>query len=443
MGNKQEKDKKNQKQKNKKESNQKYSKEKKISKDKENKNINNREINQSNTNKNIKNEFKNYEFIAELKNERCITSFTILRNNKLMITFKGGIIKIYEFFETKGKNNQNTIELKEIINIEEEEIYCFNYGIELENGDIAVISEDCILKIIKINLDENDKNQLEKLGKNKNYLVIQEMSVYDEPIYIIKQLTNGELVLGCWNNIYILAKVGNDLNVYEIINTIIIKHRTFSLIELSPGEIISSQCYKKTLTINKLINLEYTLINNIESNENPNIISKYKNKNDIIFVVFDKGINVVSIIKKCLIQKIETKEIISSIVPIYLKILKILTKKKIESIFPDIQKLKDKGKETEYFCLLCGVKKRVYGGPTNFKYNFNIYEINFDNTMENENNKIVNEIIEIESVHYNEIKDIKNNMFCKNKINIKNEEQIIISMGSEDKKLKIWKIGNK
>ena len=407
---------------------------------KEKQNLEKNPVNNSHNIQNIpKKKFENYELKTEVKVDRCITCLAILRNNKLMAILKSGIIKIFEFYEEKDKNN---IGLKEIIHIEEEEIYCFNYGIELDNGDLAVASEDEVLKIIKIYLDDDDKKELEKLGKKQDYLVIQEMTIKDEPIYIIKQLTNGELVLGCWLYIHILGKVNN--NKYEIINKVLINQRTFSLIELSPGEILSSQCYAKTLTLNNLANLEYSIINNIESNENPNIICKYKNKNEIIFVAYDKGISIVSIIKKSLIQKIETSEIISSIIPIYIKIFKIIPKELIESN-PYLKHIKGNNIETEYFCLLCGVKKRVFGGPTNYKYNFNIYEFNLDNNKENENNKnIGNKIIEIESVHLNEIKAIENTICCKNNIlNIKKEEQIIISMGTEDKKLKIWKIGSK
>ena len=40
---------------------------------------------------------ENCKLKLDNRDERCITSFAILRNNKILLTYKGGIIKIYEF----------------------------------------------------------------------------------------------------------------------------------------------------------------------------------------------------------------------------------------------------------------------------------------------------------------------------------------------------------
>ena len=122
-----------------------------------------------NTNIRVIEKINNYKLIYQIKNERCITSFAILRHNKIMLTFKGGIIKIFGFIENIDKKNLNKIELIEIINIEEEE-YCFNYGIELQNGDLAICSEDATLKIIKIILKKNEIKEIENKIDNKNIL---------------------------------------------------------------------------------------------------------------------------------------------------------------------------------------------------------------------------------------------------------------------------------
>ena len=373
----------------------------------------------------------NFDLIYENKNKRCITSFALLRNNKIMLTFKGGIIIIYEFIKDKKKKEK--FELKEIINLEREE-YCFNYGIELKNGDLAICSEDSTINIIELLLDINNNKKTENKNNNENnddnhkYKIKQLINLGNDPLYIIKEFINGELVVGSWNFIFIFNKIKN-LDIYELITKIFIDDRTFSLIELNPGEILSSQCYSKQLTIHKIHDMESIIINNIESNENPNIICKYKNQNEIIFVASDKGINVVSVIHKCLIQIFNTKEIISSICPF-------------------ISHLKNK---IEIFTLLCGTKKRVFGRKVNFSYNLlqiffkskekNKNEIVFDGNINNQINKITEyRMPEKESIHFYDIKQIENLFFCDNNIfDMKKEGQMIISIGCEDKSLKFWK----
>jgi len=53
---------------------------------------------------------KKFEVIQKIENcekkfekneERCITCFTLLQNNRIVITFKGGIIKFFEFTKKK------------------------------------------------------------------------------------------------------------------------------------------------------------------------------------------------------------------------------------------------------------------------------------------------------------------------------------------------------
>ena len=371
---------------------------------------------------------ENCETKLQNKDERCITSLTILRNNKILITFKGGILKFYEFEKNNNINtNENNpeekyeVKLKELLRLEEDE-YCFNYGIELYNGNVAVCSEDGTVKIIKLFLDEN-------LNNNEKHRIIQ--IIYEknqDPIYTIKELSNHNLVLGCWKNILIYQKS----NEYEYINKLIINDYSFCVLELSPNEIISSHSESKTLTIHNLNTYDIYTINNIESNENNNIICKYNNQNEIVFVAYDKGINIVSIINKCLIKKIELKEIISGLSPMIIHL--------------DI----GNGKIRNIFGLLCGAKRKVYGEKVNFAYsllqlgfNINDKDMGVINTKENKNidYKIISRK---DRIHYYDITNIINSAFCKNKdslkINENKEEQWIFSSGNEDKRLNIWKI---
>ena len=142
---------------------------------------------------------------------------------------------------------------------------------------------------------------------------------------------------------------------------------------------------------------ESIIINNIESNENPKIICKYKNQNEIIFVANDKGINVVQVIQKRLIQKFNTKKIISSICPF-------------------ISHLKNK---IEIFTLICGTKKRVFSRNVYFSYN--LLQIFFESKENNKNENILDgninnqkkkitgyRISEKESIHFYDIKQIEN-----------------------------------
>ena len=375
------------------------------------------------------------------KDKACITSFSILRNNRILLTFKEGKVKIFKLV-----TNNDNIELIEIIIMELDE-YCFNYGIELKNGNIALCSEDSTLNIIKLSYDDdnkqNEENDINQIQDKKNYSIIQKIDLKDEPFYIIKELAKGELIIGGWNHLLIFAILPYS-DKYELINKVFIEDRTFSLIELSVGEIISSQCYSKTLTIYNIYECETSIINNIESNENPNIICKYNDKNDIVFVAHDKGINIVSVTDKCLIKNIVFEDIISSLCPL--------------NINSKTEKTKD---DKEIFTLLVGTKKRVIGRKVNYIYNIIHIGFNFSNksnkgeiiynTKIKENSENKEYIIsEKKEVHFNEIKQInvinRNIIFSdkdigKDKTQNK-ENKIIISMGSEDRRLIFWEMNN-
>ena len=359
------------------------------------------------------------------KDERCITSFAILRNNRILITFKGGIIKIYElernYKSPSDINNPNEIQLKEILRLEEDE-YCFNYGIEFKDGNLGVCSEDGTVKIIKLFFDE-------KPGGKEKYKIIQRIEEKNQdPIYIIKELTNENFVLGCWRNILVYQKA----NEYELINKIFIGDFTFSILELSPNEIISNHTETKTLTVHNLNNYDTYTINNIESNENNNIICKYDNKNDIVFVAYNKGINIVSTINKCLIKKIDIKEEITGFCPLEMALY-----------------IGD-GKTKKIFGLLCGAKRRIFGENVNFAFSLLQIGFNINNKDKGEINVKDNKDIKIEiisrkdRIHYYDIVDIQNSIFSKNnntlKINENKNEQWIFSTGKEDRKLRIWKL---
>ena len=375
------------------------------------------------------------------KDKACITSFSILRNNRIMLTFKEGKVKIFKLV-----TNNDNIELKEIIIMELDE-YCFNYGIELKNGNIALCSEDSTLNIIKLSYDDdnkqNEENDINQIQDKQNYSIIQKIDLKDEPFYIIKELAKGELIIGGWNHLLIFAILPYS-DKYELINKVFIEDRTFSLIELSVGEIISSQCYSKTLTLYNIYECEIKIINNIESNENPNIICKYNDKNDIVFVAYDKGINIVSVTDKCLIKNIVFEDIISSLCPL--------------NIISKTEKTKD---DKEIFALLVGTKKRVIGRKVNYIYNIIHIGFNFSNksnkgeiiynTKNKENSENKEYLIsEKKEVHFNEIKQInaiKRNIIFSDKDIDKDktqnkENKIIISMGSEDRRLIFWEMNN-
>ena len=358
---------------------------------------------------------ENCEKQFEKKEERCITCFALLQNNRIIITFKGGIIKFYEF--TKKKDE---ILLIELIRLEEDE-YCFNYAIELQDRNVAACSEDGTVKIFKLFFDEKKEDNQEKI---KMIQLITEMN--NDPIYIIKELENQSLALGCWKNILIYQKAAE----YELINKIKLNEYTFSILEISPNEIIASHSDSKTLTGHNLNNYQFYTIKNVESNENTNIICKYQNKRDIIFVGYDKGINIVSIVKKMLIKNIVLNETISSISPIEMNV--------------DIG---DGNKKV--WGLMLGAKRKIFGEKVNFAYSmlqvgFNLNEKDEGNLTDDENKNIEMKIISRKDrIHYYDITNLQNSLWDKNKDTLEfiedKDEQWMFTSGNEDKLIKIWK----
>ena len=358
---------------------------------------------------------ENCNKMLEKKDDRCITSFTLLKNNRIVITFKGGIIKFYEFTKINDE-----ILLIELIRLEEDE-YCFNYAIELQDRNVAACSEDGTVKIIKLFFDEKRENIDEKV---KIIQIINEMN--NDPIYTIKELENQNLVLGCWKNILVYQKASE----YELINKIKINEYTFSILEISPNEIIASHSESKTLTGHNFRNYKFYSIKDIESNENCNILCKYNNQRDIIFVAFDKGINIVSIVKKILIKKIILNEIISSLCPIEMKV--------------------DLGGENKtIWGLMLGAKRKIFGEKVNYAYSmlqigFNLNEKDEGILTDDGKKDIEYKIISRKDrIHYYDITNLQNSLWEKNKDSLKilenKDEQWIFSSGNEDKLIKIWK----
>ena len=358
---------------------------------------------------------ENCDKLLDKKDDRCITSFALLKNNRIVITFKGGIIKFYEF----TKINEEIL-LIELARLEEDE-YCFNYAIELQDRNVAACSEDGTVKIMKLFFDEKKENIEEKI---KIIQIINEMN--KDPIYIIKELENQNLVLGCWKNILVYQKASE----YELINKIKINEYTFSILEISPNEIIASHSESKTLTGHNFENYKFYSIKNIESNENTNIICKYNNKRDIIFVAFDNGINIVSIVKKILIKKIILNEIISSLCPIEMEVYLGEENKKI-------------------WGLMLGAKRKIFGEKVNYAYSllqigFNLNEKDEGILTDDGKKDIEYKIISRKDrIHYYDITNLQNSLWDKNKDSLKimenKDEQWIFSSGNEDKLIKIWK----
>ena len=241
-------------------------------------------------------------------------------------------------------------------------------------------------------------------------------------------MTNHSLVLGCWKNILVFQKA----NKYELMNKYFIGEYTFTVLELSPNVIISSHSDSKSLRVHNLTKYKSFKISGIESNENNNIICKYNNQNEIVFVAYNKGINIVSVINRCLIQKIELNEIISGLSPMIINL--------------DI----GKGKTKKIFGLLCGAKRQIYGEKVNYAYSLLQLGFNINNkdigTIDPRNNKLIEckEISRKDRIHYYDINNIINSVFCKNNDTLKiienKDEQWIFTSGNEDKKLSIWKI---
>ena len=321
----------------------------------------------------------NLKMLQEIKCDTCITSFTILKNLNLLATFKGGHAKIYQYED----NNNKQIKYNEIISIDENE-YCFNYGIELFNENIALCSQDSTIKIIKLNY------------KDKNYKTIQKIENSDkEPIFIIKQLNNNDLICSTWNSIILYQYLGN--SKYEFITKYIIKDRTFSILEIKPNIIVSTQCYSNTI---KFIDVsrfeEISEITDIESNEYPNILCKMKIKNkEIICVGNNNGFSVVDLESEKIIGNANLSDQTTSLIS-----------------FRD---------------------NSVLIGSKSSNKNRTVFKFYFVNVLLklNKKGKIKTEAISIfEPIHYYDINSLK-------LLNI-DDRDILISSGNEDKSIKIW-----
>ena len=360
---------------------------------------------------------ENCEKKLENKDIRCITSFALLRNNRIVFTFKGGFIKFYEFI----KNPQNQIELKELLTLEEEE-YCFNYAIELYDYNIAACSEDGTLKIIKLFFDEKPKNP------DKKHEIIQViLEVNKDPIYIIKEIQNHNLILGCWKNILVYQKAIQ----YELIHKIKIQDYNFCIFEITPNVIIASHSETKTLTGHDFNTYEFYTIKNIESNENNNIIKTYNNNKNIILVGCNNGISIVSILKKALIKKIVLNEIISSICPIQMEV-----------------NFGDKNGNKKIFGILLGAKRKIYGEKVNYAYSmlqlgFNVEKEGIIDDEEDGKGIEYKTISRKDRIHYYDVTNLQNSFFDKNKESLtmieNKEQQWIFTSGNEDKLFEIWK----
>ena len=321
----------------------------------------------------------NLKMLQEIKCDTCITSFTILKNLNLLTTFKGGHAKIYKYED----NNNKQIKYNEIISIDENE-YCFNYGIELFNENIALCSQDSTIKIIKLNY------------KDKNYKTIQKIENSDkEPIFIIKQLNNNDLICSTWNSIILYQYLGN--SKYEFITKYIIKDRTFSILEIKPNIIVSTQCYSNTIKFIDVTRFEeISEITDIESNEYPNILCKMKIKNkEIICVGNNNGFSVVDLESEKIIGNANLSDQTTSLIS-----------------FRD---------------------NSVLIGSKSSNKNRTVFKFYFVNVLLklNKKGKIKTEAVSIfEPIHYYDINSLK-------LLNI-DDRDILISSGNEDKSIKIW-----
>ena len=321
----------------------------------------------------------NLKMLQEIKCDTCITSFTILKNLNLLATFKGGHAKIYQYED----NNNKQIKYNEIISIDENE-YCFNYGIELFNENIALCSQDSTIKIIKLNY------------KDKNYKTIQKIENSDkEPIFIIKQLNNNDLICSTWNSIILYQYLGN--SKYEFITKYIIKDRTFSILEIKPNIIVSTQCYSNTIKFIDVTRFEeISEITDIESNEYPNILCKMKIKNkEIICVGNNNGFSIVDLESEKIIGNANLSDQTTSLIS-----------------FRD---------------------NSVLIGSKSSNKNRTVFKFYFVNVLLklNKKGKIKTEAISIfEPIHYYDINSLK-------LLNI-DDRDILISSGNEDKSIKIW-----
>ena len=358
--------------------------------------------------------------LFENREERCIMDFTILDNDKIAICYKGGIFNIYKF-----TYNDNKFLSKNIIHIEDDE-YCFNKVIKLNDNKIALVSEDGTFKIYKIEFNSNTYQPLQKIIHNQK-----------DPIYTILELKNGDLVFGCHKEI-IIYNLNNDN--YEEKKRYFFNTYCFSILEIEPN-IISitncdtkklfiidlNKCNDKNININELKTEEefnnkgITKIDNIKSGEYSENQIYLKDKS-LLFICSGEndskgGINIIDIKNNKLLKYIDLDYSLTSLCVI-----------------------NKYNKDNNTFEILGGSRKRIYCEKVNFKYD--IIQFEFDlKDINNINFKVTSQL---ERVHYYEITKIQNSLYSKidnNLIFNKNSKnQIIFSIGSEDKLIKIFKV---
>ena len=328
----------------------------------------------------------NVKLLQEIQCDSCITSITVLKNLNLLATFKGGHAKVYQ----KDNNNQ-LINYKEVISIDEDE-YCFNYCIELFNQNVCFCSQDCTIKIIELDY------------VRKNYNTIQRMENNDrDPIFIIKELNNNNLICGTWKSIILYQYLGN--SKYELITKYLIRNRTFSILEIKPNIIVSTQCYLKTIKFINVSNFEEICeIKDIPSNEHSEILCKMSIYNkEIICIGNNNGVNIVDFGKKKVICNVNLIYQTTSLTSFSLN-------------------------NNDY--LIIGAKSSNKA-RTMFKFYFLNVLLKCD-----KNGEIKSETISIfEPMHYYDINSMK---LFENK-----DRKIFISTGNEDKRIKIWDLLNK
>lgn len=355
------------------------------------------------------------------KEERCIQDFVLLDKDKIAICYKGGIININKI---DSKNNKFSFD--NLIHKEDEE-FCFNKVIKLSNNKIALVSEDGTLKIYKIDYNLKKVDLLQKIEHNNS-----------DPIYTVIELKNGNIAIGCWKEI-IIYNLNND--IYEEKKRYFFDTYCFSILEIKPN-IISvtncdtkkifmvdlNKCNDKIININELNTLEelnnkgIKKIDNIKSDEISNNQVYLKDKN-LLFIGYSEkdgekgGLNIVDIEKNKILKNIELDYSVNSL-----------------CIINNYNKINDT------FEILCGTQQRIYGEKVNFKYDI----IQFEFDLKHINDIKYKITSKLERVHFYKITKIQNSLYSKNSNNLifnkDNKNQIIFSIGSEDKILKIFKI---
>lgn len=372
----------------------------------------------------------NNEELLSSKEERCIQDFNLLDDDKIAICYKAGIFNIHKIIE---KDNKFTFE--NIIHKEDDE-YCFNKIIKLKDNKILLVSEDGTIKIYKIDYNLKKVDLFQKIEPNNN-----------DTINTVIELKNGDIAIGCWKEV-IIYNLNNDN--YEEKKRYYFGTYCCSILEIEPNIISVTNCDKNTLFIidlnkcndkiiavyddltksylnNKNLNDKGIVkIDNIKSGEYSNNQVYLKDKK-LLFVANSEdinsentcvgGINIIDINNKKLLKYIDLDYGLNSL-----------------SI------INNYNKENSTFEILGGCKIKIYGEKVNFKYNIAQFEFDLKD-INNINFKVISEL---ERAHYCGITKIQNSLYSKNCNNLifnkDNKNQIIFTIGSEDKLMKIFKI---